>query len=147
MTGAPNNLVDQYLLATPSIQDPLFASSLVYMCEHSEQGSMGVVINHLAEQTLQDVFEQLEIDCSDPTILETKIFIGGPVQLQQGFVLHTSSDGWENSMQIGGHYYLTSSLDILHAIANRDGPEQFLVLLGKRIFRLSQDPDELVLAQ
>lgn len=130
MTSTPNNLVNQYLLATPSIQDPLFASSVVFMCEHSEQGSMGVVVNHLADQTLKDVFEQLEIECNDPHVLDRQIFIGGPVQLQQGFVLHTSPLGWENSMQIGDHYFLTSSLDILHAIARHQGPEQYLVLLG-----------------
>lgn len=143
MTSPNNNLVDQYLLATPSIQDPLFASSVVYMCEHSEQGSMGVVVNHRADQTLQNIFEQLDITCVDDDIRDTPVFIGGPVQLQQGFVLHTSATEWENSLKIGNHYHLTSSLDILEAIAQNKGPEKFLVLLGYSGWSAGQLEQEL----
>jgi putative transcriptional regulator len=125
-----NNLTNQYLLATPNIQDPLFASSIVYMCQHSKEGSMGVVINHLADQTLQNIFEQLEIECDDQDILNTQVFIGGPVQLQQGFVLHTPLGNWDKTMPVGDEIYLTSSRDILEAIAHNKGPREFLVLLG-----------------
>lgn len=125
-----NSLTNQYLLATPNIQDPLFASSIVYMCEHSSEGSMGMVINHLADQTLQHIFEQLEIECDDPDILNTHVFIGGPVKLQQGFVLHTPCGDWEKTMTVGDDIYLTSSRDILEAIAQNKGPKKFLVLLG-----------------
>lgn len=130
MIAVNNNLVDQYLLATPSIQDPLFASSLVYMCEHSEEGSMGVVVNHLSDQTLENIFQQLEIKCMHRPTLDTAVFIGGPVSLQQGFVLHTSTQPWDKSLEIGKGTYLTSSRDILEAIAVQKGPEQFLIILG-----------------
>lgn len=130
MTHLSNNLVDQYLLATPSIQDPLFASSVVYMCEHNEQGSMGVVVNHLSDQTLENIFQQLEIDCEDPQTLNTSVYIGGPVKLQQGFVLHTSDNSWEKSIEIGEGVYLTSSRDILEAIAAQKGPQKYMVILG-----------------
>ena len=125
-----SDLTDQYLLATPSIRDPLFASSVVYMCEHNEHGSMGVVINHASDQTLKDVFEQLDIDCEHPDIMADNILIGGPVKLQQGFVLHDSDAGWDNSLKVGDSCYLTSSRDILEAIARRQGPTNYLVLLG-----------------
>lgn len=125
-----NNLVNQYLLATPSIKDPLFASSMVYMCDHSEEGSMGMVVNHLSEQSLGDIFKQLKINCLDENIINMPVFIGGPVNLQQGFVLHTPSSEWEKTLQVGQNTCLTSSKDILEAIANNQGPEQFLVLLG-----------------
>jgi putative transcriptional regulator len=125
-----NSLTNQYLLATPNIQDPLFASSIVYMCEHSSEGSMGVVINHLAEQTLQDIFEQLEIECNDQDILNTHVFIGGPVKLQQGFVLHTPRGDWEKTLPVSDEIYLSSSRDILEAIAQNRGPKEYLVLLG-----------------
>lgn len=125
-----NNLINQYLLATPSIQDPLFASSLVYLCEHSEEGSMGMVINHLSDQTLDGIFEQLDIQCNDPGINQIPVFIGGPVKLEQGFVLHTEDKPWEKTMQISDGIYLTSSRDVLQAIADGKGPQQFLVLLG-----------------
>ncbi len=130
MTNIHNNLVDQYLLATPSIQDPLFASSVVYMGEHSQEGSMGVVINHPADETLDNIFKQLEIDCESPEILNTPLFIGGPVKLQQGFVLHTSPIEWGKTMEIGAGIFLTSSRDILEAIAKDEGPEKFMVLVG-----------------
>lgn len=125
-----DNLVNQYLLATPSIKDPLFASSMVYMCDHSQEGSMGMVINHQSEQTLGDIFEQLDISCDDESILKQPVFIGGPVNLQQGFVLHTPDSTWEKTAPIEGGLYLTSSQDILEAIARGEGPEQFIVLLG-----------------
>lgn len=143
MNEPGNNLVDQYLLATPSIQDPLFASSLVYMCEHSEHGSMGVVINHLSDQKLADVFEQLEIECHEPAIQHQSILIGGPVKLQQGFVLHTSPAKWDNTMQISDTNYLTSSRDILEAIAANEGPDHYLVLLGYSGWAAGQLEQEL----
>ena len=130
MDDNKNSLTDQYLLATPSIQDPLCASSVVYMCEHSEEGSMGVVVNHLSDQTLKNIFKQLDIDCDNPIILDTPVFIGGPVKLQQGFVLHTEPAAWDKTIGIGEGIYLTSSRDILEAIADERGPARFLVLLG-----------------
>ena len=125
-----SNLVNQYLLATPSIRDPLFASSVIYMCEHSVEGSMGMVINHLSDENLGSIFKQLEIDCDIPHIINKPVYIGGPVKLQQGFVLHTASSGWDKSIEIDDQIYLTSSRDLLEAIANNEGPEQYLVLLG-----------------
>ncbi len=124
------NLVDQCLIATPAIKDPLFASSLVYICEHSQQGSMGLVINHTTTQTLSDIFSQLKIDCEDDAINNRPIHIGGPVQLEQGFVLHSSPGEWQNSAEVSNGVYLTSSLDILRDIANNQGPEDFLVIIG-----------------
>ena len=130
MNQQPNSIATQYLLATPNVQDPLFASSIIYMCEHSEEGSMGVVINHLSEQTLQDIFDQLDIHCDDQEILDTQVFIGGPVKLEQGFVLHSQRGNWDRTMAVGDNIYVTSSKDILQAIALRHGPDDFLVLLG-----------------
>jgi putative transcriptional regulator len=100
------------------------------MCEHSENGSMGVVVNHISDQKLDNIFEQLDIECNVPSILNTAVFIGGPVQLQQGFVLHTYSVEWEKSIEIGEGIFLTSSRDILEAIAHNDGPEKYMVMLG-----------------
>ena len=130
MPKAKNNLVDQYLLATPSIQDPLFASSVVYICEHNQEGSMGVVINHLSDQTLKNIFKQLDIECDNPIILDQPVYIGGPVKLQQGFVLHDALTSWDKTISVGKDTYLTSSRDILEAIAQSKGPEHYLVLLG-----------------
>jgi putative transcriptional regulator len=135
MNTTTQSLVDQCLIATPSIKDPLFASSIVYMCEHSEQGSMGLVINHQTTQQLHDVFEQLNIECNDEDIRQQPVYIGGPVQLEQGFILHratghSAADEWQKTTEVSDGIYLTISADILQAIADRKGPEDYLVILG-----------------
>lgn len=123
-------LVDKCLIATPAIKDPIFASSIVYMCEHSADGSMGLVINHQTSQVLDDIFAQLDIRCEDEAIKKQPVYLGGPVQLEQGFVLHTTDGNWQNSIEVSSGIHLTSSLDILQAIADRQGPDDFLVILG-----------------
>ncbi len=130
MKAEKSNLVDKCLIATPAIKDPLFASSLVYICEHSEHGSMGLVINHQTTQTLEDLFSQLDIECDDETIKQKPVFLGGPVQLEQGFVLHTAADKWQKSIEVSAGIHLTSSMDILQAIAHNRGPKDYLVILG-----------------
>ena len=124
------SLVDRCLIATPAIKDPIFASSLVYMCEHSESGSMGLVINHETSQILDDVFQQLDIQCENDTIKNQPVYVGGPVQLEQGFVLHSNAGHWQNSVEVSNGIHLTSSLDILQALANGKGPQDYLVILG-----------------
>jgi putative transcriptional regulator len=130
MTQQPASLVDKCLIATPAIKDPIFASSLVYMCEHSENGSMGLVVNHETSQVLDDIFLQLDIQCEDEAVRNQPVYIGGPVQLEQGFVLHSSEGRWQNSVEVSSGINLTSSLDILRAIADGEGPDDYLVILG-----------------
>ena len=124
------SLVDKCLIATPAIKDPIFASSLVYLCEHNESGSMGLVINHETTQILDDVFQQLDIQCENDTIKNQPVYVGGPVQLEQGFVLHSNAGHWQNSVEVSNGIHLTSSLDILQAVANGKGPQDYLVILG-----------------
>jgi putative transcriptional regulator len=130
MTQQTASLVDKCLIATPAIKDPIFASSLIYMCEHSENGSMGLVVNHETSQVLDDIFRQLNIECDDESIRNQPVYIGGPVQLEQGFVLHSGEAKWQNSVEVSSGIHLTSSLDILQAIAAGRGPEDYLVILG-----------------
>jgi putative transcriptional regulator len=130
MEQHPASLVDKCLIATPSIKDPIFASSLVYMCEQNENGSMGLVVNQETSQVLDDVFRQLDISCDDEIIKNQPVYIGGPVQLEQGFVLHSSAGSWQNSVAVADGIHLTSSLDILQAIAVGKGPKDYLVILG-----------------
>ncbi len=130
MTSVNASLVDKCLIATPVVKDPIFESSLVYMCEHNEAGSMGLVVNHKTDQQLKDVFSQLDIDCKLPEIAEQPIYIGGPVHLEQGFVLHSTERQWKDSLQISDDILLTSSVDILQDIARGNGPLDYLVMLG-----------------
>ncbi len=143
MTEDKANLVDKCLIATPAIKDPLFASSLVYICEHSKDGSMGLVVNHKTSQTLEDIFIQLDIDCLDESIKQQPVYIGGPVQLEQGFVLHTSTDNWQKTFEVSPGIHLTSSMDVLQAIANNEGPEDYLVILGYSGWESGQLESEL----
>ena len=137
------SLVDKCLIATPAIKDPIFASSLIYMCEHSEQGSMGLVVNHETSQILGDIFEQLDIDCDNPLITSQPVYIGGPVQLEQGFVLHSGGQQWQNTIEVASGIHLTSSLDILQDIAAGDGPDDYLVILGFSCWASGQLESEL----
>lgn len=130
MTQQAANLVDTCLIATPTIKDPIFASSIIYMCEHSADGSMGLVINHQTSQVLNDIFVQLDISCDDESTRNQPVYIGGPVQLEQGFVLHSTVGDWQNSIEVSSGIHLTSSLDILQALAEGQGPEDYLVILG-----------------
>ena len=130
MSETAASLVDTCLIATPAIKDPIFSSSLVYMCEHSEKGSMGLVVNHETSQILEDIFTQLEIECHDESVLNQPVYIGGPVQLEQGFVLHSTPGRWMNSVEVSDGIHLTSSLDILQDIAQGKGPGDYLVMLG-----------------
>ena len=138
MTQQNASLVDKCLIATPAIKDPIFASSLVYMCEHSEHGSMGLVVNHKTSQTLEDIFTQLDIDCLDESIKQQPVYIGGPVQLEQGFVLHTSTDTWQKTFEVSPGIHLTSSMDVLQAIANNKGSRRLSCNTG--LFRLGIRP-------
>ena len=130
MTDSDTSLVNKCLLATPAIKDPLFASSLVYMCEHNQSGSMGLVVNHPTDQNLDQIFDQLDIQCSDDNIRNQPLYIGGPVQLEQGFILHNDADDWQKTIEISSNIHLTSSIDILQAIAAGKGPTDYLVMLG-----------------
>ena len=124
------SLVNKCLIATPAIKDPLFASSLVYMCEHNKDGSMGLVVNHPTEQNLDEIFGQLDIKCDDDVIRNQPVYIGGPVQLEQGFILHSEAGDWQKSIEVSSGIHLTSSIDILRAIAIGKGPSEYLVMLG-----------------
>ena len=130
MSDISTSLVNKCLIATPVVKDPIFESSLVYMCEHNEAGSMGLVVNHKTDQQLQDIFKQLDIECELPEIADQPVYIGGPVHLEQGFVLHSDERRWKDSLQIADDILLTSSVDILKDIAIDNGPMDYLVMLG-----------------
>jgi putative transcriptional regulator len=100
------------------------------MCENNENGSMGLVVNQQTAQVLDDIFQQLDIRCNDSNIKNQPVYIGGPVKLEQGFVLHSRAEGWQNSAEIADGIHLTSSLDILQAIADNRGPADYMVMLG-----------------
>jgi putative transcriptional regulator len=129
------NLVNHFLIAMPSMLDPVFGGSVVYVCEHNENGALGVVINKPTDMTMQALFEhielKLEIDVgSTQSVAVRPIMFGGPVQDDRGFVLHTPSGNYSSSLQVTDDVAFTTSMDVLEAVASGDGPRQLMVSIG-----------------
>ena len=125
---SPTSLRDHFLIATPVIDSGFFNRSLTYICEHTEEGAMGIVVNQFLGVELSDMLEHLEIEpvtCADMPVLA-----GGPVATDHGFVLHGGPAEWEGSQAVTPEVCVTGSRDILQAIASGAGPQDYLVALG-----------------
>ncbi|MCC5852969.1 MAG: YqgE/AlgH family protein [Alkalimonas sp.] len=120
-----------FLIAMPSLQDPFFQRSVTYICEHNDEGAMGIVINHPLKATIGDLLQQLDIeyDANNP-IAERAVCAGGPVQADRGFVLHSAQPGYMSSMTLDDALMITTSKDILQRLTTPEGPEKFLLALG-----------------
>jgi putative transcriptional regulator len=128
--GSETNLTNHFLIAMPRLEDPNFFHTVTYICEHTTDGAMGIVINRPMDLHLADIFDQLEIQISANDVAEQPVYIGGPVQSDRGFVLHESSTKWASTLQVTAEISVTTSLDILEAIATGKGPRHNLVALG-----------------
>jgi len=124
------SLTNQFLIAMPSLQDPNFMRSVTYICEHNEQGCMGIMINRPLDITLGEVMRQLDIPAEDPDISQQPVYLGGPVQNERGFVIHQPHGKWEAMLEVTSEIGVTSSRDILAAIAEGKGPEHSFIALG-----------------
>lgn len=136
-------LRDHFLLAMPGLSEGIFFQSVTYICEHGESGAMGIVINQPLDLSVEEIFEHLQItprgDFSDRPVLA-----GGPVQIDHGFVLHRNcSTTWEANLKVTADITLTTSCDILRAIANNEGPRDHLVALGYAGWAAGQLEQEL----
>lgn len=139
----PSYLNHHFLLAMPHMADPRFVHSLVYLCEHSEDGAMGIVVNQLSGLNLHDILEQTapDVDVPPPVGLRP-VYNGGPIHAERGFVLHDGDAQWEASLDLGP-LRLTTSRDILIDMANGLGPRQSLVALGYAGWEAGQLDQEL----
>ena len=126
----PVNLTHHFLIAMSSMVDPNFAGSLTYICEHNEQGALGVVVNRPIDLTLKALFEQIDIPLADERRGGMPVYFGGPVQVDRGFVLHRPPGTWQSTLSVNGEVGLTTSRDVLQAVGEGRGPEQILVSLG-----------------
>ncbi len=124
------NLTNHFLIAMPNLGDPNFHQTVTFLCQHSEEGALGIVINRPTKMKLGDIFGQMNIDQKKPNIASTPVFFGGPVQPERGFVIHESNQQWESTLKISDSIALTTSRDVLEAIAAGNGPEKSLVALG-----------------
>lgn len=124
------NLSNHFLIAMPSLQDANFYRTVAYICEHDDEGAMGIIINRPLDLELADILEQMDISPNTPEAIHQPIFSGGPVQTERGFVLHPTEQPWDATNEITPDISITTSKDILHAIAAGKGPKQSLVALG-----------------
>ncbi len=129
--AVPTRLRNQFLLSMPHLDDPNFAQTLTYICEHGDYGALGLVINRCSGLQLPDLLNHLDLPSGPIELARHPVYDGGPVHPDRGFVLHPhSAETWLNTQEITPDVSLTSSLDILEAIAANQGPDEFLVTLG-----------------
>lgn len=124
-----NSLRGHFLIAMPGLKDSIFSDSITYICDHSEQGAMGIILNHPLDIKLDEVFDQLSLKY-DPSTGDIPVLSGGPVNAQQGFVLHKNEGKWDSTLQICDGVCLTASRDIVSAIAENKGPAGAQFALG-----------------
>jgi len=129
MTGV-TYLSNHFLIAMPNLADPNFSRTVTLICEHSEEGAMGLTINRQIDLTLEDILDQIDIKIPEPPNANVAVYQGGPVQHTRGFVLHEPLGNWESTMPISDTLGLSTSRDILQAIAEGQGPAHYLLTLG-----------------
>lgn len=123
-------LKDHFLLAMPGLTEGLFSHSITYICEHGESGAMGMVINQPLELSVAEIFDHLQITPKGD-FEDVPVMAGGPVQIDHGFVLHRQDEGdWEASLHVTDEVTLTTSRDVLRAIAGGTGPKEHIIALG-----------------
>jgi len=137
------NLSNHFLIAMPAMQDPYFAKSLTYICEHNDQGAMGLVVNRPISLTVGELFEQIDLPLHDEQRRGELVHFGGPVQTDRGFVLHEPKGCWQSTLAINEQVGLTTSKDILKAVGEGNGPEHVLVTLGYAGWEQGQLENEL----
>jgi putative transcriptional regulator len=126
----PVNLTNHFLIAMPSLEDENFSRSVTLICEHNEEGALGIVINRPTDFTLGELLQQMELIEDADRFSETTIYSGGPVQVEHGFILHQPVGHWEHSLPITDDLALTTSRDLLEAITHGERPTELLVALG-----------------
>jgi len=124
------HLTNQFLIAMPGLEDPNFFHSVTYICEHNDQGALGLVINRPLDMQLGEILQHIKLQHSEPEARQIQVHLGGPVQQDRGFVLHEPLGEWEATLKVTDRIGITSSIDILQAIAKNEGPERSLITLG-----------------
>lgn len=138
------NLTNHFLIAMPGLTDPMFARTVTYLCQHNDEGALGIIINRPSELTLRDVMSQMNLDLSDDTLGQMPVYFGGPVQPERGFVLHEPSGDWNSTLKVADNIELTTSRDILEAISRGEGPKNVLMALGYAGWAKGQLEEEII---
>ena len=149
MATAPRiDLTNQFLIAMPGMVDETFAGTVVYLCEHTEKGALGLVINKPIDIKLKNLFEKVELAKPPSPLAEQPVYFGGPVQTERGFVLHEKqaegASPYNSTLSIGDSgLEMTTSKDVLEAMADGAGPKKVLITLGYSGWQAGQLEDEL----
>jgi putative transcriptional regulator len=125
-----DTLTNHFLIAMPGMGDPFFARTVTYLCQHSVEGALGIVLNRPSELTLVDVMDQMKIDLQQEDIGKMPIYLGGPIQPDRGFVLHETGQNWDSTLRVSSEISMTTSRDILEAMGEGKGPKNALIALG-----------------
>lgn len=125
-----DNLVNHFLIAMPALKDPNFFHTVTYICQHSHEGALGVIINRPSDMQLHEIFDQMKISVKSESIGSTPVCFGGPVQMDRGFILHSAGQEWKSTLPVTDKISLTTSRDLLEAMALGEGPESPLIALG-----------------
>lgn len=142
-----DHLANQFLIAMPGMVDPNFAGSVIYLFEHTERGAMGLVVNRPSEVDLATLFDKIELKLEIAPLLNQPVYFGGPVQIERGFVLHepTTEVLYSSSLAVPGGLTMTTSKDVLEAVAVGNGPAKFLITLGYAGWGAGQLEEEITL--
>ena len=141
------NLTNQFLIAMPGMGDDAFSGAVIYLCEHTENGALGLVINKPIDIKLSTLFQKVELSLDSPALADQPVFYGGPVQTERGFVLHErqgeQKSPYSSTLSIPGGLEMTTSKDVLEALSAGTGPKRLLVTLGYSGWAAGQLEDEL----
>ncbi len=141
------DLTNQFLIAMPGMADETFAGTVVYLCEHTENGALGLVINKPIDIKLRSLFAKVELKLDCAELAEQPVFFGGPVQTERGFVLHepqgAGKTAYNSTLSVPGGLEMTTSKDVLEAMADGTGPSRVLITLGYSGWQAGQLEDEI----
>ena len=137
------NLTGHFLIAMPSMADERFSRTLTYICEHNEEGALGVIVNRPIDMNMAELFTQIGSPLARTELAQQTLYFGGPVDTGRGFVLHQPVGHWQSTLAINGTLGLTTSKDILDAIGEGGGPDKMMVSLGYAGWGAGQLEDEL----
>lgn len=140
----PEPLTNQLLIALPALSESTFSRSVALVCQHDDDGAMGIVVNRRSEYTIGEILGQMGVEGGSPELLAQPVLAGGPVHPERGFVLHDGGPRWDSTMAITDSLFLTTSRDILEAMARGEGPDHVLVALGCAGWGAGQLENELV---
>jgi putative transcriptional regulator len=139
----PGYLTNQLLIAMPTLGDPNFSQTVALICDHSSRGALGLILNKPLPMRMGEVFEQLDIKLDDGPLSERQVLRGGPMQTDRGFVVHRAGGEWDSTLKVSDTIHVTTSRDILAAMARGQGPDAAVIALGYAGWDGGQLEDEI----